>query len=694
MDEGPGDIVQRGEIIAGLIPADIDIVGGIGDAAVRGFDAFHGIRLLVEEELLFLAVFTGTLAGSVVVHHGIGTTVHVTALLPVEGGGNVHLVDIEVRRESEREIRGDAADHPFLADLRKTVFVDDGMAVGVTQVVRTVDHRELVADAGTDLRLDETAQVDAFHTLGQFVDVVVHLGEVEGEVPVDVLGAHGVHAQADFMGVGVHGTGVGHEAAEAGGAGQRNGEDLVLHVLAGEGVVQGDESLPEGQFGTDFPGTGVLGNQVLVVPGRAGRIGDHTVDRIADRGSAVETAAVDRRLVERLVELSGHTHFRIGAADLAEGQHIVLQGLEFGEDEAQGNGRIEETAVAVRHGGNLVVTAGEVQEQHILVIHGQVGEVTERAVCRPGDGGAVVGCVVQVVPAAEVEVLSPGVDEGGLSVYDFITIKEVHVQFRGDLPVDAGREQGVELADGHAHFVNFSLAVAAAEAEEVGIGRRVDVLADLVFGVKFQRVGERIGEGQVGVSEEALVVLPEGVVFQGPVRVRETGGGAEGILLVRVLFQMAGNALHVIVGRSADEHGVDTVVGSGLLLHGGLHEVRADARGEILAQAGRGVELGVVTIHAGSGDDTRLMGIAEAEGIIAAAHVLGDAERVAPGNAGLVEAAVVVIHLRLYPGIQARCGPLGHIVHALVLAVGGVIVGGVAAISGIIGKVDDFGTPG
>ena len=86
---------------------------------------------------------------------------------------------------------------------------------------------------------------------------------------------------------------------------------------------------------------------------------------------------------------------------------------------------------------------------------------------------------------------------------------------------------------------------------------------------------------------------------------------------------MAGDAFEVVVGRSAVHHGGDTVIGTGLLLHIGFHEISAYASSEILVETRTGVELGIVTVHAGGGNNTGLMGVAQAEGIVSAAQILG-----------------------------------------------------------------------
>ena len=66
----------------------------------------YGVGLLVKDERIFLTVFAGTLTDTIVIHHGVSTAVHVTALLPVKGSGNIHLIEVEVGGEAKGEVKG------------------------------------------------------------------------------------------------------------------------------------------------------------------------------------------------------------------------------------------------------------------------------------------------------------------------------------------------------------------------------------------------------------------------------------------------------------------------------------------------------------------------------------------------------------------------------------------------------------
>ena len=158
---------------------------------------------------------------------------------------------------------------------------------------------------------------------------------------------------------------------------------------------------------------------------------------------------------------------------------------------------------------------------------------------------------------------------------------------------------------------------------------------------------------------------------------------------------MGGKSHEVVVGRNVVKTCGDTVVRTGLLVHVGLHEVAAEAHGEVLVELGVGGEAGVVALQVGAVDDTAGIGVAEGEDEVRGTGIVGYADVVAEGVAGLEEALDVVIDTGSRPGIEACFRTLRLVVHALVHSVGvGVAVGDISAVAGIVRKFADERTPG
>ena len=139
-----------------------------------------------------------------------------SALFPVEHGSDTEFVKLDIRVEAQTEVGRNPADHVVFAHLRKSVGVYHDLSGLVALVRAAVYYGEFLADTGTHLRSDKSAEIDAFNTRCKFVYVVVDLREVESEVELEVAVVDRRHSQCEFVRVGMNLTAVHDHAVVAG----------------------------------------------------------------------------------------------------------------------------------------------------------------------------------------------------------------------------------------------------------------------------------------------------------------------------------------------------------------------------------------------------------------------------------------------------------------------------------------------